>query len=574
MSAMVSHEVPLDLVSQISQIPLFSGLYDDDLIAVAEIAKREEYPAGRVICRQGETGHVLYLVEVGELRVIHIDPQGAEAEVGRMRDGDHFGETSLLLGEPHDATIQVVRDARLLTIDKADLDTLLSANPGLLDDLKMRPDVARKRRARHFRWQDEDEIIILNLHKHSAILISHLSLPIFILLVDVLGFGYWYAMADSAFPLVLGAILAIPPVLLGAFLIIDQQNDNYVVTSKRVLHEERIPLIRELRTEAPLRTIQDIQQTREGIWARLFNYGDLIIETAGQRGHVVFRQIPDPASVRDAIFEQIQRVRAGARATERAAIHDTLQQQFRSRKEASEEPPAPQPEPGRRYLGLAVPHWLQQATGLVRYFIPPMRYEVGDTITWRKHWIALLKPIAIPTILVILSAGITVFLLGTGAGSPFPILIGYGAVMIFLTPWWLWRFDNWQNDIYQVTSTRIIDVERLPFYIREDRREASLGMIQNISLQVPGILGKLLNYGSVTIETAASGQFTFDMVWDPRSVQQEIFRRMDAFQRMQARQAAEQRRNELLDWFAVYDQIRGSGAEVQSSTSPQEAHPL
>ena len=99
-------------------------------------------------------------------------------------------------------------------------------------------------------------------------------------------------------------------------------------------------------------------------------------------------------------------------------------------------------------------------------------------------------------------------------------------------------------------------------------------MIQNISLQVPGILGKLLNYGSVTIETAASGQFTFDMVWDPRSVQQEIFRRMDAFQRMQARQAAEQRRNELLDWFAVYDQIRGSGAEVQSSTSPQEAHPL
>jgi len=151
------------------------------------------------------------------------------------------------------------------------------------------------------------------------------------------------------------------------------------------------------------------------------------------------------------------------------------------------------------------------------------------------------------------------------------VLIGYGVAIAILFPWWLWRFDDWQNDIYQVTSTRIIDVERLPLFQREERREATLGMIQNISLEIPGFLGKVLNYGSVTIETAGAGAFTFDCVKDPNGVQAEIFRRMEAFQKRKDQQAAEHRRNEMLDWFAVYDQMhRSTSPAAQMLTSQQQ----
>jgi uncharacterized membrane protein YdbT with pleckstrin-like domain len=81
-------------------------------------------------------------------------------------------------------------------------------------------------------------------------------------------------------------------------------------------------------------------------------------------------------------------------------------------------------------------------------------------------------------------------------------------------------------------------------------------MIQNVQFEVPGFLGRLFNYGSVTIETAGVGAFTFDLVKDPSGVQAEIFRRMEAFQARQSQAAAEQHRSELLDWFAVYDQVR------------------
>jgi len=152
--------------------------------------------------------------------------------------------------------------------------------------------------------------------------------------------------------------------------------------------------------------------------------------------------------------------------------------------------------------------------------------------------------------------------------SLMPTLIGYGTALVFLFPWWLWKFDDWQNDIYQVTTTRIIDVERLPFYLREDRREASLDVIQNINLEIPGFLAKLLNYGSVTIETAGAGAFTFNLVKDPRSVQAEIFRRVEDFQSQQRQNEVERHQAELLDWFSVYDQIR------QSSPSAPQFLPL
>ena len=570
------------LTKQLKQVPLFAKLSRDDLKAVAKLVERKRYPAGSIVCRQGEIGHTAHLVESGKLRVLHVDPEGIEREVARWGPGTFFGETSLLLGEPRDATVEVVRevtvevarDAVLLCLHKEDFDQLIEERPSVLKSLQMRADVARKRRAKRFKWQDPGEVVILRLRKHKVVLIRHLILPAFALMVGLLGCGYWYLQPDRPILiLIVGALLVLVPLLFTLYLIVDHYNDNYVVTNKRVVHEERVPLVRESRAEAPLRTVQNIQGSQEGLLAQIYNFGDLIIETAGERGHVVFRQIPNPAEARDDIFEQIRRVQAGARAEERSAIRDALHRQFGI---TIPEAPAPATRAVRPKRGfkLTPPSWLLAPVRLLRYFLPPLRYEQGDTITWRKHWIALIKPIALPTVLIVAATSIAIYYLATpDLSNPALILIGYGTLMVFLLLWWLWRFSDWQNDTYQVTATRIIDVERLPFYLREERREASLGMIQNVGLEISGILGKLFNYGSVTVETAGGDAFTFDHVKDPRSVQAEIFRRVEAFQRQQHKEAAERHRAELLDWFTVYEQIRTSTALRQAQDSVPAAQP-
>jgi len=563
-----------DLVERFKQTTLFARLSRDDRKALAKLVKRAHYPAGSEVCRQGQPGREAYFVESGELRILHINPQGIEREVGRLGPGDHFGQTSLLLGEPHDATVEVVQDATLLYLGKDEFDQFLHERPSALQAMQMRPDVEKKKQARRFKWQDPDEFVVVSLHKHNVMLFRSLVLPGFAILVDLLGCGYWYLQTGSLLVLITGAFLGLFPLLFALYLITDHLNDNYVVTNKRVVHEERVPFIRESRVEAPLRTIQDIQQSQEGFLTQWLDFGDLIIETAGERGHVVFREIPDPAGTQEAIFEQIQRVQARAKAEERAAIRDAMRRHFdiqplEEQAAASESPP---PLKKKRRLKLTMPAWLLAPLRLFTYFLPPLRHEQGDTITWRKHWIALLGPIALPTLLIVVVTITAVLLLSQGSSYGALILIGYGTALVFLFPWWLWKFDDWRNDIYQVTATRIIDVERLPFYLREERREAGLDMIQNISLEIPGLMGRLLNYGSVTVETAGAGAFTFDLVKDPRGVQAEIFRRVEAFQNRQREEEAERHRNELLDWFAVYDQIHrpASLTPWPASSHPQE----
>ncbi len=550
--------MPNNLAKQLRQIPLLAKLGRDDMRAVIKLVKRNEYRTGDVVCRQGQPGHSTYLVESGDLCVLYIDPQGIEQEVGRLGPGDCFGQTSLLLGEPRDATVKVIEDTVLLSVSKDEFDKLLEARPAMFGDLEMRPDVAQKYHARqaHFKWQEDGEVVLVCEHRHEVLLYRSLIIPSVVLLITVAASIYGANLVPPMIPLVGGGGIVLALLVFMLYLVLDHRDERYIVTDRRVVRREHTPLGKESRVDAPMRTIQDIQESQVGLLSQIFDFGDLIIETAGERGHVAFREIPDPEGVREIIFEQIRRLQAGAKASERAAIRGEMRRYFET--QVTEKKPSPEPSPEEPSSRSGILAGVSALLGVFRYFLPPLRHEQGDTITWRKHWIALLKPIAIPSVLLfVFTVGVLLVQLFVPLGNlrTFALII-YGVALVILFPWWLWRFDDWQNDIYQVTPTRIIDVERLPFYLREDRREASLGMIQNVQFEIPGLMGKVLNYGSVTIETAGAGAFTFDLVKDPSNVQAEIFRRMEAFQSRQSQAAAERHRSELLDWFAVYDQVR------------------
>lgn len=543
-----------DIVHQLERVEFFSALDWDDLEAIAELVERERYPGGALVFQQGEQGRACYVVERGELRALHVDRDGVEREVGRFYPGDFFGESSLLLGEPHDATVEVVEDAVLLTISKSDFDQLAAEHPSLIDDLQITSETERRRRAPRFDWQEPDETVILVVHKHDAILVRRLLLPGLGLLLVLA--GYFVAGIMSPLALVLGGILSALPLLYALYHIVDHFNDRYILTNRRVVHDEHVYLIHRSRVGAPLNNIQSVQEVQEGVLARAFGFGDLLIETAGEPGGVVaFRQVPDPTAVQEKIFRQRDRVQAQARAEERAAIQDVLHQRLGQEVSKQEARAAGEQEPADDEGQSRVPSWVLAPLHVARYFFPPLRYEQGDTITWRKHWVALLGPISRPTAAIAVVTLVVAWVLGR-ADDQVTVLLSYGILLMFLGSWWLWVFEDWQNDIYQVTSSRIIDVEQTPLGLREERREASLGMIQNVRLTVPGLIGRVLGYGSVTIETAGAGPFTFDYVKRPAAVQSEIFRRIEAFEKSERQKRAQRRQDELLDWFTVYDQMR------------------
>jgi membrane protein YdbS with pleckstrin-like domain len=86
-----------------------------------------------------------------------------------------------------------------------------------------------------------------------------------------------------------------------------------------------------------------------------------------------------------------------------------------------------------------------------------------------------------------------------------------------------WRYLNWRNDMFEVNNQGIVHEERVPFpFPREDRYEVPLQQIQNVNIFI-GVLGRLLGYGTLSIDTAAvAGQVEFTEIPGPGYVQELI----------------------------------------------------
>ena len=556
----------MDLVALLRTVPLFRLLSDDQLALVTSISEQHTVAPGAILCRQADPGVRFFLVESGEAIVHHVDDQGFRRPAGMVRAGESFGVTSLLIGEPRDATITAVTEMRLWTIKRPDFQELLAQHPRLRRALSIREDTLAKLRAPHYPWAEPDEVVIYHSRRHWIVFAPWIVLPTVGALAIVLSLTT-LAIRMPTLP----RMTWLPPLALGIYVLIllwgwiDWRNDYFVVSSRRVAHCEW-SLLRQSREEAPIDRVQNIR-VRRGALGGLLNYGDLTITTAAKVGDIHCDRIPHPERMREAIFGQIARLRATRRAAQRHLIRDELISRInlesaspllddgpsdRGPIDHVQEPEPPEVQPSR--LRRAAMRLAE--TGI----IPRTRIETPESVTWRKHWVFLALSV-IPAFVLSLGLGIvTVLGFSSQEGEPPARLLSYPQVTLLLTllamAWLWWRFADWANDLYIVTSERIIDIEKRPLFFAQERREASLGMIQNVSLRIPNLVAKVFDYGYVLVQTAGSGDFSFDRVANPREVQREIFRRMESYREAERKKGAARRRAEMGEWLTVYDNLR------------------
>ncbi len=77
----------------------------------------EEYPAGTVMCRQGEKGDWVYVVQSG-LVEIRREVNEHEFLLAMLSAGEFFGEMAVINDEPRSATAVIRDDAQLLAISR------------------------------------------------------------------------------------------------------------------------------------------------------------------------------------------------------------------------------------------------------------------------------------------------------------------------------------------------------------------------------------------------------------------------------------------------------------------------
>jgi CRP/FNR family transcriptional regulator, cyclic AMP receptor protein len=87
-------------VDALRAAPLFEGLSDKELQEVALRTDDIDFPAGKVLCREGEIGSEFYVIMEGEAEVT----RGGEV-IATDEPGAFFGEISLVEDVPRNATV-------------------------------------------------------------------------------------------------------------------------------------------------------------------------------------------------------------------------------------------------------------------------------------------------------------------------------------------------------------------------------------------------------------------------------------------------------------------------------------
>lgn len=109
------HRMPPE-VALFQQVPLFEGIHEDALKALALAAEEEVYPRGQVIFREGEIGDRFCLIGDGSVEVVKGLGTGHEVVLATLGPREAFGEMSLIEGLPRAASIRAARTTVVYTL--------------------------------------------------------------------------------------------------------------------------------------------------------------------------------------------------------------------------------------------------------------------------------------------------------------------------------------------------------------------------------------------------------------------------------------------------------------------------
>jgi cAMP-dependent protein kinase regulator len=111
--------------------PLLSALPVSQRDALARAFQLVSVPAGQTLLAQGQQGEALYLLLRGRCQVQHQHPDGHASAYPVLREGDVFGELSLLLGLPATATVRAETPCTLLRLDRPACERHILSQPGV-----------------------------------------------------------------------------------------------------------------------------------------------------------------------------------------------------------------------------------------------------------------------------------------------------------------------------------------------------------------------------------------------------------------------------------------------------------
>ena len=125
------------LAAVLARVPIFKNLSHAEVRMVTNMVHARTYQPDEVVFHEGQPGTGMYVVGSGGVNILLNYRQPHEIRLAQLKDGDFFGELSLLDESPRSATAVAVGATELVGFFRSDLLDLVEKMPRLGNKLML-----------------------------------------------------------------------------------------------------------------------------------------------------------------------------------------------------------------------------------------------------------------------------------------------------------------------------------------------------------------------------------------------------------------------------------------------------
>lgn len=121
-------------VKSLSKVDFIARLGKEEIEYLASKVRAVHFAEGETIFREGDHGNTFYLIQSGAVEVSLGDGDYKQV-INVLREGDYFGEMSLLTGEPRKATATALEESLLIEVRHNTFKDMLERNPSCIEPI-------------------------------------------------------------------------------------------------------------------------------------------------------------------------------------------------------------------------------------------------------------------------------------------------------------------------------------------------------------------------------------------------------------------------------------------------------
>jgi len=542
----------------LGSLEIFSDLNEEELADLDSIADEFAFEKDAMIAYPRDMADRLIIVREGRLFSCLRDKNGVVRDSRSYFSGDYFNDTWLFTTQVHSDSVRGAEPGRFIFIEQKKFLDFLKRNRDAVDYLLLSDEANQAARGspvvqagRRFKSLKllPDEIVAYEKRRSIAVLLFNIGLPIVLAILLISLIAAFLGLGSTGARVIV-LLLALLTLFIVIWRVLDWANDYFVITSKHIIHREySLQKFKARINKIPVDQVQSVEILKPNFLSTALNVGSARITTAAQSGTVIFDNVDNPAEIQDIIED----LRAETQALDEGRVQQDIRALFDKHFDVG---------PGYNKFDEPADDWGDDSTsadvkGILSLLRKRLTRGVGTkivapdgTITYRKHPVTLLGrtmwPMLVGLLLIIL------------------IMMSEGRIRLFFAGllfldflWYIWKFEDWRNETFQLTDRLVVDIDRRPFFFGVSRKQAELANVQNVSSEKPSLFANLFNFGNVKIETAgASPDIIFESVGRPNRVQRDVFQRREAFKSKQRKAQLDQRRQEYAVVVDVYQQAQ------------------